>query len=101
MIVKLETAPKVPFMIEGRILFADEHAELIHLTLKRGEVLEKHDNPFDVIFYVLAGKAKLKLENEVFILDANDCISVSTGIQRAMENLGEANLKILVYKIKK
>ena len=99
MIVKLETAPKVPFKIEGRIMFASEQAELIHLTLKRGEVLEKHDNPFDVIFYVLEGNGKLMAEDDSFELTANSCISVKTGFLRSWENIGNTDLKILVYKI--
>ncbi len=100
MIVKLETAPRVPFKIEGRIMFANEQAELIHLTLKRREVLEKHDNSFDVIFYVLEGRGKLMIEDETFNLSANNCISVKTGKTRSWENTGDTNLKVLVYKIK-
>ncbi len=99
-IINLENAPKVPFKIEGRIMFANEQAELIHLTLKRGEVLEKHDNPFDVIFYVLEGKGRLIVENEVFELSVNDCTSVKTGINRSWENTDDTDLKVLVYKVK-
>ncbi len=98
--VTLETAPKVPIQIDGRIMFSSEKAELIHLTLKRGEVIEKHDNPFDVIFYILEGIGKLTLNNETHLLNTNDCISVSTGIQRTMENSGDKELKILVCKLK-
>ena len=98
-IINLENAPKVPFKIEGRIMFANEQAELIHLTLRKGELLEKHDNPFDVIFYVLEGGGKLLLEDEVFNLSANCSISVKTGSNRSWENIGDADLKILVYKI--
>ena len=81
-------------------MFASEQAELIHLTLKRGEVLEKHDNPFDVIFYVLEGNGKLLAEDEVFKISANCSIFVKTGINRSWENTGDTDLKLLVYKVK-
>lgn len=100
MITNLENAPKVPFKLEGRVMFAGEKADLIHLTLKNGEILEKHDNPFDVIFYVLQGIGKLITETEELMLYENNCISVKTGIQRSWENCGDEDLKILVVKMK-
>ena len=99
-IVNPENAPKISPTLDVRKLFSGEKADLVHLTLKEGEFIAKHDNPIDVIFYILAGKAKLLLDNEIFNLNANDCIAVNTGVQRSMENSEKEDLKILVYKMK-
>jgi mannose-6-phosphate isomerase-like protein (cupin superfamily) len=99
-IINLEQAPKISPILNVRIMFSGEKADLVHLTLKKGEFITKHDNPIDVIFFVLKGKAKLALDNEEFIISTNDCIPVKTGTQRSMENIDEEDLKVLVYKIK-
>lgn len=96
----LKDAPIISPMLDVRLLFSGEKADLVHLILKKGESIEKHDNPIDVIFFVKEGNGKLTLDNNILEITANDCIPVKTGIQRSMENNCEADLKVLVFKIK-
>ncbi|MFZ4741933.1 MAG: cupin domain-containing protein [Bacteroidales bacterium] len=98
--VNLEQAINISPILDVRMLYSGEKADLVHLTLKEGEAIAKHDNPIDVIFFILAGKGKLMLDDEEFIISANDCIPVKSGTQRSMENINEADLKVLVYKMK-
>ncbi|MCK4664033.1 MAG: cupin domain-containing protein [Bacteroidales bacterium] len=98
-ITDLSNANKVPFDLDGKIMFSDKNLEIIHLHLKPGELLAKHNNPFDVIFYVLAGQGILKIENEKKIIRANSCIEVKSGLQRSWENNSNDSLMILVIKV--
>lgn len=98
-ITNLENAEKVPFKLDGRVMFTGPDIELIHLTLKPGAKLELHSNPFDVVFFVLAGSGKLNIESEACALKANDTIEVKKGVMRAWENDSTADLKILVVKM--
>lgn len=87
-------------LLDARLLYSGEKADLVHLSLKKGESIAKHDNPIDVVFFVKEGNGKLTLNNETIDIRTNDCIPVKTGIQRSMTNIGETELKVLVFKIK-
>ena len=63
-----DNAEKVPFNLEGRKMYVNPKAEIIHLTLKSGEVVDIHTNPFDVVFYTLEGTATLSVEGKEYDL---------------------------------
>lgn len=95
----IETAEKVPFNLDGRKMFIDPRTEIIHLTLKPGEVLEKHSNPFDVAIYIIEGEGVVETDGEKLIVTSNFCIAVESGAQRGLSNTGKSNLRVLVFKI--
>jgi quercetin dioxygenase-like cupin family protein len=94
----LENAPKVAFDLDGRIMHSSEKLELVHLTLKPGEILHKHKNPADVVFYILEGKGILIYEDHKIETAKDSCISLKHNIERGWENNGSENLRILVIK---
>ncbi len=98
MITDLKTAEKVPFKLDGRIMFQSERTELIHLTLQAGEELPVHTNPFDVVFYVIEGKGILTVEENSFEMKQDQSYDVKEGIMRGWKNTGENKLRILVVK---
>jgi mannose-6-phosphate isomerase-like protein (cupin superfamily) len=98
--INLKNAPTISPILDVRLLFSGVKADLVHLTLKKGENIAKHDNPIDVVFFVKEGKGMLTLDNDIMEIADNDCIPVKTGIQRSVKNISEADLKVLVFKIK-
>lgn len=79
-ITKLNQAPKVSFNLDGHIMANHADVEIIHLHLKPGEKVDKHTNPFDVIFYVLEGKAMLESRIERFLVLKDQSIVIKAGI---------------------
>jgi quercetin dioxygenase-like cupin family protein len=98
-ITNLKNAVKVPFKIDGHVMFSGKDVELIHLTLKAGENLDLHANPFDVVFFVVSGEGVLDVEGERLTMRPNDTIEVKKDILRAWENNSAENLRILVLKM--
>jgi quercetin dioxygenase-like cupin family protein len=98
-ITGLKTAEKVPISIDARKMLVRKDCELIHLTLKPGEVLETHTNPFDVAFYVLAGTGVLVVGNESSEIGADTVIEIPAGEMRGWKNLAEHDLRVLVVKL--
>lgn len=96
---KLHEAPKVPFNLDGHIVAQSQNIEVVHLHLKPGEILEKHTNPFDVIFYVLEGKAMIESGNEKALVQKNESVYIQTGVSRGIENISINDFKLLVIKI--
>ena len=94
-----QNAVKVPFDLDAYILHSEKNIELVFLTLKSGESLAKHTNPFDVIFFVIEGTGVLTIEEESQALYPNDTVKVTSEKLRGWENKGPENLKILVIKL--
>jgi quercetin dioxygenase-like cupin family protein len=97
-VCKLEDAPKVLFKLDGKIMFSSPGMEVVHLTLKPGEKMDPHIQPFDVIFIVLEGTGILETGPGQIIGTENTCIWLEAGTQRSWKNSGEKNVKILVIK---
>lgn len=98
-VTQLKDGELIPINIAAHKLFGSERNELIHLCFKPGEVLEKHKNPFDVIFYVLEGTGTLEVDDQAFSVGADTVIDVSAPQMRGWTNTGTTDLRILVIKV--
>jgi quercetin dioxygenase-like cupin family protein len=99
-------APHVPYDLDGRILCTSEKFELIHLTLKPGELVQPHVQPFIVIFYVQDGRGELTMGTEgapggitTLRPSAGSTVTVYGHVQRSWRNTGDSDLRILVMKL--
>lgn len=100
-ITRLQEAPKVSFALDGHIVAHHDDADVVHLQLKPGEKIEKHSNPFDVIFYILEGKAMLESDTENILVQKDQTIIIDAGVNRGLENISVSNFKVLVIKLLK
>jgi quercetin dioxygenase-like cupin family protein len=98
-LLHLKDGEQVPIHIAAHKLFAAPRAEVIHLRFKPGEVLEKHANPFDVVFYVLEGTGTLEVDDRTYIAEADTLIEVSAPEMRGWTNSGNSDLRVLVTKL--
>lgn len=98
-ITGLREAPKVPFALDGHIVAKHAVVEIVHLHLKPGEKIEKHSNPFDVIFYVLEGKALLETDTERILVLKDQSIVIDAGVNRGIDNISVSDFNVLVIKI--
>jgi len=95
----IKNAPKVPFNLDGRIMFSSEKVEIIHLALNPGDRIEKHEQPFDVLFYVAEGTGKLEIDDEILQASKDTLIEVKAGRNRGWSNTGDNALQLLVIKL--
>lgn len=98
-IQNLSNSPKVPFDLEGYILHSEKQIELVHLTLKPGENLAEHKNPFDVIFFVADGSGVLSIEGKESVLSKNDVTKVTSDKNRGWKNNTDQDLRLLIIKL--
>jgi len=95
----LNDGEQVPIDIAAHKLFAAPKAEVIHLRFKPGEVLPKHANPFDVVFYVLEGTGTIEVDDQTFAAGPDTLIQVSAPELRGWTNTGTGDLRVLVVKL--
>jgi len=98
-ILQLTDAPKVPFNLDGRILYSSDKYQVVHLTMQPGEEMEVHSQTMDVLFFVVEGEGLLIIGEEVIKAVANMTIFVKAGSPRGWKNTGEQTLRILVNKL--
>ena len=94
-----DSAQRVPFKFDGRILFSSDGYELVHLNLLPGEGMDMHAQPMDVVFFVVEGHGELAIGDELFEIFASTTVHVNAGVLRAWTNTGTRPLKILVSKL--
>jgi len=100
--IKTETllsAPKVPFNLDGRIMFTSSKVEMVHLTLNPSEVIPSHSNPFGVVFYLIEGELELTVNNESALLTPNTTAFVEINESRSLTNKSSSIARVLVVKI--
>ena len=68
--------------------------------LKAGELDEQKPHEWDEIYYVLEGRAQLKVEDKVYDASAGAILFVAAQIQHSFINI-EEDIKILVFFAKK
>ncbi len=96
-----DKAPKLPVRWDARLLQNQEEFQLLQIAVGTGDVIETHDNPDDVAFYVLEGKGALVVDGVVYEAIVGDTFFIPTGCQREWQNTGDQFLKLLVFKLLK
>lgn len=98
-LIAFNNADRVPFDLDGRIVFSSEKLELVHLSLNKGEEIEPHANPFDVVFFFIEGEGEVLYEDQRTKVQANTTVFIEKGKMRGVCNTGDTRLRILVSKI--
>jgi quercetin dioxygenase-like cupin family protein len=94
-----ELAEKVSAAVDGKIMFKNNNAETILLTLLPGETIPQHTNPFDVLLLGVQGTATLKCGTSEFKIDPCQTIFVSREEPRQIQNHSDLGVKIFVVKL--
>jgi quercetin dioxygenase-like cupin family protein len=98
-IQNLSNSPKVPFNLDAFILHSEKTVELVHILIKPGEKLEEHQNPFDVIFFLIEGSGILSVDGQKHHLKSNDTSKIISSKMRGWENNTDHDLRLLVIKL--
>ncbi|MDI3527701.1 MAG: hypothetical protein PWR03_1884 [Tenuifilum sp.] len=98
-LTNLSDAPRVPFDLDGRIMFSSQKVEMVHLNLKPGEKIPMHSNPFEVVFYLLEGELELTVNNDAVALKPDSTVHVGIDENRSLENKADKIARVLVIKV--
>lgn len=69
---------------------------LAHGVLKKGRVLEAHEDPYEEIYYVLEGEGTMMVGGEKEKVKSGDAVWIPCGVVHSLENDGEKNCVVLV-----
>lgn len=100
-ITKITESPIIPIDFTAYKLFANQNIEIINLILKPREILDKHNNAFNVLFIMQSGKAILEFGNERSVVEKGYIIEAEKDIERGWINIGDDDLDVLIIKFLK
>ncbi|AGK61985.1 Mannose-6-phosphate isomerase [Archaeoglobus sulfaticallidus PM70-1] len=97
--IKEIEAKENPHNVEAKLVYDDEKAQIIHLTLKPGERLKRHVTPVDVVFYVLEGSGIVEIGDEKRLVEKDVAIESPAKIPHCWYNESNGVLRVLVIKL--
>lgn len=98
-IINKEHLEKLPLEFNAWQYLSTEKISLLELHLKPGEEIPSHQNPLDVVFYVINGQGNVTIEGETLEAKTGDCIPISKNFDRGWLNPSNMELILLVIKI--
>jgi len=87
-----------PHKVDVRKLYDEQSAQVMHMTLKKGDSLKPHKTPVDVAFYILEGEPTIHVGTESKKFPADTLIESPKDIVHYISNENEENARILVIK---
>jgi len=95
---KTEPIKKNPHKVDVRKMYDDESAQIMHITLRKGETLKPHKTPVDVCFYILEGNPTIHIGDEAISYPVDTLIESPANIVHHISNENESMARILVIK---
>lgn len=92
---------QTPHKIDARLMYDNENAQAVVITLNHGESLKPHITPVDVFFFVLEGLVDVRVGEETVTVEKNSLIESPKGIVHCLSNSSENITRILVVKAPK
>jgi len=87
-----------PHKVDVRQLYNKESAQIMHITLKKGERLKPHKTPVDVAFYILEGRPTIHIGEESDSFPVDTLIESPAEIVHFISNEQDERARIMVIK---
>ena len=84
--------------LDARNLYDSPFAVVTVITLKPGQALKKHITPVDVVFYVLKGKGRVQIGDEMEIVEKDTLIESPKDVLHCWYNDFDSELSVMVIK---
>ncbi len=98
---KIANPKKNPHKIDARLLYNNDTAQVLHLTIKSGESLKPHITPVDVFFYILEGNPTIHVGEEELQVSKDELIESPADIMHYISNKSDKPARLLVVKAPK
>ncbi|MBN2891432.1 MAG: cupin domain-containing protein [Bacteroidales bacterium] len=90
-----------PHKVDARVMYNNENAQAVVITLQPGESLKPHITPVDVFFYILEGNPSVRVGEETILVEKDSLIESPKDIVHCLSNNSDSIAKILVVKAPK
>jgi len=84
--------------IDARVMYDNQNAQAVVVTLQPNESLKPHFTPTDVFFYILEGTPDVRVGDETKTVEPNCIVESPENIVHCLSNNSKLVAKILVVK---
>ncbi|MEN9445226.1 MAG: hypothetical protein RIS47_2117 [Bacteroidota bacterium] len=91
-------AKQNPHGADVKMLYNQDSAQAVHISLEPGQGLKPHITPVDVFFYILEGNPTILVGTETYVAQVNDLVESPKDIVHNITNHGDTKARILVVK---
>jgi mannose-6-phosphate isomerase-like protein (cupin superfamily) len=95
---KTEEVKENPHKVDVRQLYSDPSAQVMHITLKKGESLKPHKTPVNVVFYILEGTPVVHIGDESEVIEKDTLVESPADIVHFISNESRNIVRVLVVK---
>ncbi len=99
--VKDQPIRETPHKVDVKLMYDQDTAQAMHITLQPGEALKPHITPVDVFFFVLEGTPHILVGDEKVKVEANSLVESPKDIIHCLYNESDLVARILVVKAPK
>jgi len=85
--------------VQGREMYEKSGTTVVHLLLEEGGVLPAVPQHDDVFIYVLGGRGKIRVGDQVFDVEPDMLVKCPIDIPHGAENTGKDIFKLLMVKM--
>jgi quercetin dioxygenase-like cupin family protein len=87
-----------PHNLDAREVYHHKYAQIIHMQLKPGQIVEPHSSPVDIVFVILEGKVEIQIDQEKQKVNKDAVIHSPANLLHGLENLSKDFARIMVIK---
>ncbi len=95
---KTEPIKENPHKVDVRKMYDAESAQIMHISLQKGETLKPHKTPVDVCFYILEGNPTIHIGDESISYPVDTLVESPANIVHHISNEHDDLARILVIK---
>ena len=90
-----------PHKVDVRLLYDNETAQAVHITLQPGETRKRHTTPVEVFFYIREGTPTVHIGDEEKMVEVDSLVESPKDIVHHLSNKSSQVARILVVKAPK
>ena len=87
-----------PHNLDAREVYHHKYAQIMHMQLVAGQLIEPHSSPVDIVFVVLEGQVEMQIDNEKQMVNKDAVIHSPANLMHGLANKSEDIVRILVIK---
>jgi quercetin dioxygenase-like cupin family protein len=87
-----------PHNLDAREVYHHKYAQIMHMQLKPGQIVEPHSSPVDIVFVILEGEVEIQIDKEKQIVKTDAIIHSPANLLHGLENCTKDFARIMVIK---
>lgn len=87
-----------PHNLDAREVYHYKYAQIMHMVLNPGQVVDPHSSPVDLVFVILEGEVEMQIDEEQKLVKKDAVIHSPANLLNGLKNKSNIEARVLVIK---